>query len=222
MRRYGLFAVLVYTVAAAWAGGAGHAATIIWGTHEGGGATECNLYGPAGCRPLEGVRVPGGSVDLSKGDLIQLIKAVGAVDTWFLPIPGQSFPDPDYTVDDVILDQVHVGYGLGPPGAAANGEWSRTVDVDIAVGDVLYARAFNAHKDEWGESPFHAVGWGSIPGEVITNPVEFVDRPVTYMFDGVIVWVVPEPAAALLVSPGMAIWLVQRKRKKHCVSRAQS
>jgi hypothetical protein len=213
MRRYGIFAVLVFTAAAAWEPSAGHAASIIWGTHEGGGATECNLYGPGGCHPLDGVCVPGiPPVDLSKGDLVQLIKAVGAIDTWFFPFPGQSIPHPDYTVDDVILDEVHVGYGLGPPGAAANGEWSRVVDVDIAVGDVLYARAFNAPKDEWGQSPFHAVGWDPLLRGV---PVEFVDRPVLYLFDGVIVWVVPEPEAALLIMTGITVCLIRTRRNNN-------
>ena len=136
--------LFLLTAAIAVAPCAGHAASIIWGTHEGRGAT---LYWTG--ETLWGIRVPGGPVDFSKGCLVQLIKAVGACDD---PFPGGA-PDPaflndtQYTVNDVILDEVHVGYGIGPPGAPALGEWSRTVNVDLAVDDVLYVRGYNMSKN---------------------------------------------------------------------------
>ena len=163
--------------------------------------------------PLEGTRAPGvPPVDLSAGDLLQLIQAVGAVDD---PHAG-GIPDPaywastDYTVDDIILDEIPAGYGLGPPGGAAAGLWSRVVDVNIAAGDTLYVRAYSDTQADFSMAT--EIGVGAQPGDVISNPVEFVDRPVTYLFNGIVTAPVPEPASLLFLVPGLAIWAWRRKK----------
>lgn len=179
------------------------AASIIWGASV--PATDCSGT------PLEGIRAFG-PVDLSNGDLIQLIKAVGEVDNPFTGgVPdGSYWSSPDYVVDDIILDEVHAGYGIGPPGAPAGGLWSRTTEVDIAVGDTLYARAYSDSKDTFGMAS--EIGVGAMPGTIVSNPVEFVDRPVTYLFDGIGMAMIPEPSPLLLLVPGLALWRLTRKK----------
>ncbi len=188
----------------------GEAAIIIWGTHEGAGATDY-----AGV-PLDGIRVPGGPVNLANGALVQLIKSVGAVDN---PFPG-GVPDPvywispDYTVDDIILDEVHAGYGLGPPGARAQGEWSRTMDVDIEVGDVLYARAFNVPKADTDGSHEITIGRCTCCGDIVSNTVTQVVNPETYYFDNLSM-VIPEPAVPLFVLPGIMLMRFAGRKKRN-------
>jgi hypothetical protein len=119
---------------------------------------------------------------------------------------------PEYAVDDIILDEVHAGYGLGPPGAAALGEWSRTVEVDISVDDVLYVRGFSDTKSSIGQSTEIGVGRG--PGHVLSHTVTQIANPETYYFDGLIVGV-PEPSPLTFVVPALAFWSLRRgKRKK--------
>ncbi len=187
----------------------GRPATIIWGTHEGAGARDfC-------CWPLAGDRVPGGTVNLANGALIQLIKSVGAVDNPYAGGPPDFnywIVGPEYTVDDIILDEVHVGYGLGPPGAPALGEWSRTVDVQIEVGDVLYARALNVPKADADGT--HEITIGKWLGDVVSNNVTQVANPETYYFDNLsMVW--PEPSPLTFVVPGLALWSLRKVKRKN-------
>jgi hypothetical protein len=161
--------------------------------------------------PLEGTRAFG-PPNLSNGDLIQLIKAVGEVDDPFLGgAPDAAFwSSPDYVVDDIILDEVHAGYGLGPPGGPAGGLWSRTTEVDIAVDDVLYVRAFSMAKADFDMSG--EIGVGAQQGDVISHTVTQVVNPETYLFDGIVTAPVPEPATLLFLVPGLAVWALRRKK----------
>jgi len=183
----------------------GQSASIIWGTHAGAGARDPSGY-------ISGIRVPGGPVDLSNGPLVQLIKAVGEVDD-----PHQhlaAYMDPSYVIDDVILDELHVGYGLGPPGAPAKGEWSRTTEVDIIPGDVIYARLYNMPKAEVGarDGWYTRVTIRNTEGMIVSHTVEVVDSPQTYLFDNLKTEPIPEPATLLFLVPGLGIWALRRKK----------
>jgi hypothetical protein len=139
------------------------AASIVWGTREGAGARSIcwNCY-------LEGIRVPGGQpLDLSNGDLVLLIKVVGEMDPpWAIE-----------TTDDIVLDAVHVGYGLFPAGAPARGEWLRLVNVNISPGDVIYAKACDRPADE-----LRCTAWNT-DTEFVSHVVAQVSTTATYYFD---------------------------------------
>jgi hypothetical protein len=155
--------------------------------------------------PLAGTRAFG-PVNLSNGALIQLWKAVGDIDD---PIAG-NITDTNWKVDDVLLDQIHAGYGVGPPGGAANGMFSRTTDVAIIPGDVLYVRAYNVPQAEWTQ--LNEAGIRNDLGDIVSSPVTAVDIPVTYVFDGLKTEPIPEPAALMLLVPGLAVWALRRKK----------
>jgi hypothetical protein len=156
-------------------------------------------------RPLPGTSAFG-PVDLSKGTLIQLIKAVGDVDApWAPAVP--EFLDPDYTVDDVILDEVHCGYGtfVNPEGT-----WSRTVNVDAQVNDVLYVRAYNVPKPDVRSTPLPmvSVSTRSWDGWILSHTVQQVVNPLTLYFDDLYLYgVCNRPPKALIDRAGDTVSL---------------
>ncbi len=135
-----------------------------------------------GFGPLRGTSAFG-PVDLAKGSLVQLIKAVGEIDEPWMSMP--FYEDPDCTVDDVILDEVHCGYGTF---VQPDGTWSRTVDVAASAGDFLYVRAFNAPKPDWAGIPLAGrdLTIRNICGRIVCHRLKRDDVPLTLYFDGLV------------------------------------
>lgn len=172
--------------------------------------------------PLGGIRAFG-PVNLSNGPLLQLYKAVGAIDDPRGQLGAYATSDAVNKTGiywiagseaDVVLDQIHVGYGVGPPGAPAKGMFSRTVNVNIIPGDVLYIRGYNSTPAEWDASSMllRAVSIRDTNGSIVSQTVTRVDIPVTYYFNNLQVGI-PEPAALLFVAPGLALWGLWRKKR---------
>jgi hypothetical protein len=169
-------AALLTTIALAGACHAG--AFIIWITGKGGPGT-------GGAVDSDGNYLTGthamGEPDLKNGALVQLWKAVGEIDDPEANAPA-PWRDPDWHIDDVLLDQTHIGYGLYPPGAPANGEFCRLVTVNAVAGDVLYARVYNVPGGEVASTPFPAVGIRNTDGQIITHTVTDVMNPQVCFF----------------------------------------
>ena len=177
-------------------------ASIIWDTLQPAADSEGD--------PLSGTRAFG-PVNLSNGALLQLYKAVGDIDD---PRMVQAaYENADWVVDDVLLDEIHAGYGYGPPGGAAGGLFAHTVDVDVAVDDVLYVRAFNVAKGDFLTTPLlgREIGIRDSTDMIVTNTVTTVD-PTTYYFSDLRTEPIPEPASLLFLLPGLAIWGLRRKK----------
>jgi hypothetical protein len=187
-----------------------HAAFIGWTAHSGAGVTDS--FGTY----LTGTKRSGVTVDLSQGALVQLIKAVGEIDDPGYPTAEPAFADPNHTLDDVILDQRHIGYGQGPPGQpSTDGRWNVTsVEVDIAVGDVLYVRAYNVPEPDIAGTSLAVLQLGirDTSGAIVSNTVAQVVNPETYYFDNLQTVPIPEPASLLFLVPGLALWALRRKK----------
>ncbi|NQT83594.1 hypothetical protein HQ563_11240 [bacterium] len=172
-------------------------AAIIWG---GSGAVDDSGALLSGTRGFQ--------VNLSNGALLQLYKAVGGIDD-----PSDdlaSYVDTNYVIDDVLLEEIPIGLGLGPPGGPANGAWSRTTDVNIIPGDVLYVRAYNVPKADVDATS--EVGIADVDRMIVSHTVEVVDSPQTYLFDNLKTQPIPEPATLLFLVPGLALWALRKKK----------
>ncbi len=162
-----------------------------------------------------------GAINLSNGDLLQLYKAVGAIDdpkgqaaAYANTAAGAGINWAAAVDADVLLDSIHAGYGVGPPGGAANGMFSRNTSVDIIPGDVIYVRAYNVNPTEWDAAALNLreVGIRNAQGAIVSNAVERIDIPVTYYFNDLKTEPIPEPATLLFMVPGLAIWALRRKK----------
>jgi hypothetical protein len=86
------------------------------------------------------------------------------------------------------------------------------VDVDIEVGDVLYARAFNVPKAD--ASGVHGITTGRRTGDIVFNTVTQIANPETYYFDNLSMVMIPEPAALLFVLPALILIRVTGEGKR--------
>jgi len=158
-------------------------------------------------QPLQGLSTFG-PPDLSRGALVQLWLVVGAPDNP-LYVAG-AYQSTDWHIDDVLLQESHVGHGTFLSNA---GTWSTRSDFAVNEGDTLYVRAYNLPKAEWN------AGWpmprdlsiSNSQGEVVTQTVGPVLNPQTLYFDDIVLGF-PEPSALLLILPALGIWKMRRRR----------
>ncbi len=177
-------------------------AFIVWGTGEGGpgtgGATDSAGDHLAGTRAL-------GPVDLGNGALVQLWKAVNDVDD----PRDQSEPsaDPNWCIDDELLDEAHVGYGLLPPGSPGDGEFSRATGVDIEVGDVLYVRIYDVPKPDLGGPLPEGCEVGISTARTVTDAFTTTHPGRRYYFDNMDTepLIAPPCIPTLVATPGV-LW----------------
>jgi len=119
---------------------------------------------------------------------------------------------------DDILDESHIGYGFGPPGAPMEtGAWfAANVNLpDLAVGDVLYVRAFNLRKSDITPANIGILCATvyDATGARVRDTVTQVMNPENYYFDNLVLFVcIPEPSQLLFIVPGLAIWALRRKK----------
>ncbi len=155
-------------------------AFIVWGTGEDGPGT-------GGAKDDAGDYLPGtralGPIDFANGALVQLWKAVNDVDD---PRGVPEASDPDWRIDDELLDEAHVGYGLVPPGSPGDGEFSRrTACVNIKVGDVVYARIYNLAKPDLAGPMPGGCEVGISGTRTVTDPFSESHPGRRYYFDNV-------------------------------------
>ena len=164
---------------------------------------------PGSARDSDGNLLKGtaGATDLSQGALMQLIKVVGDIDD---PRGVMAFyENTQYTVDDVILQEVPCGVGTL---FAPDGAWSATTTA-AAPGDTVYARVFNLTKDEFATAdlPGREIGIRDADDNIISFNLD-VDKPWTLAFTNLTTEPIPEPASLLFLLPGLAIWGLRRKK----------
>lgn len=159
--------------------GACHGAHVVWGTHEGHRAKDTTT--PIAV-PLPGTRAFG-DVDFNNGAWVQLWKKVNAFDDP-LGVP-EARSNPDWRNDDELLDQTHVGYGIGPPGSEADGEFNRISCPLLNIHDVIYVRIYNVPKPPPGVNlpPGCDVSIRNSGGEIVSHSVTQVSFPERYFFD---------------------------------------
>jgi len=182
----------------------GGAVTIGWGCHRGHGVGVRSYSSQSYVSYFPGDRTR--TLDFSSGAYVQLIKLVGDVDqvwdAWGTDL-----------VDDIVLDEGHIGYALFGSGPA-NGEWwmaGRNVDID--VGDVIYVKAYNVPRGDVATTPLGLLNVTvtdadeNFPGKTVTQTM----NPENYYFDDLAV-VIPEPAPLLLLVVALPLWGLRRKR----------
>jgi hypothetical protein len=136
--------------------------------------------------------------------------AVGAIDN-----PWPHYESTDWHLDDVLLQESHIGHGTFVSNA---GTWSTRSDFAVNEGDTLYVMAYNLPKSDWLAAPLasRGVGFGNSQGQLVTQTVGPVINPQTFYFDDLRVGpltCVAEPSALLLVLPALAVWNMRRRKR---------
>jgi len=146
--------------------------------------------------------------NLSLGALVQLWKAVGAVDDPRLV--EAAYNDTGWKIDDVLLDESHVGFGTFMP----TGYWSHTGDYAVNEGDIVYVRAYKQEKPNFAATAYlqREIGIRDVAGNILTATVGDVKNPQSLYFEGLKTEPIPEPACLLFLVPGLALWAVRRKK----------
>lgn len=181
------------------------AATITWACRSTAPARTCDG------RPLQGLSTFG-QPDLSRGALVQLWMAVGAIDD--PRAVTDAYQSTDWHIDDVLLQESHIGHGTFLSNA---GSWSTRSDFAVSEGDILYVRAYNLPKAEWmaGGLVARYLSMTNSLGELVcqtVGPVLNPPPPQTLYFDDLLVGV-PEPSALLLILPALALWNIRRRKQ---------
>jgi hypothetical protein len=193
---------------------------------EGAFITWSNIHpeGPSPITDCLGNPVPGevtfGTLDFSKGALVQLWKAMNGVspggpadiDDPNLPSNAAAYASKDWKIDDVLLDEVHCGYGTF---TNPQGTWSQSGGYAASTGNTIYVRAYNLPKAEWVTAPMFTREVGIIDNhdDVVYHTLARDDIPLTFYFDNLRTCWTPEPAPVVLVASGLGIWLARRRRR---------
>lgn len=183
-----------------------HGATITWTNRHPDGPTPVI---DSARNPVGGSFDPGPVPDLSMGSLVQLWKAVGAIDD-----PAHNFGaywDLDWRINDVLLDESHIGFGAPD---RCDVSWSHTGDYAVNEGDILYVRVYNVPKPDFVTIPVtgREISVRDRWNRVVYQTVGDTSSPQTLYFDYLCTGCVPEPCAALLVFPGLALWAMKKRR----------
>jgi hypothetical protein len=164
-------------------------------------------------RDFAGNPLPGqstfGTPNLSRGALVQLWLAVGAIDNPFM-VQG-AYADTAWKTDDVLLMESHVGHGTFLSNA---GSWSTRSDFTVNEGDIVYVRAYNLPKADWTAAAIgtRELGIANSQGAIVSMAVGPVINPQTLNFADLKTQPIPEPATLLLLAPGLALWAIRRKK----------
>lgn len=150
-----------------------------------------------------------GVPNLSRGALVQLWLAVGAIDDPFM-VP-LAYEATDWHVDDVLLQESHVGHGTFLSNA---GSWSTKSDFAVNEGDTVYVRAYNLPQADWTAAGLttRELGIENSQGAIVSQLVLDVRNPQTLNFADLKTVPIPEPATLLLLAPGLALWAIRRKK----------
>jgi hypothetical protein len=177
-------------------------AVMFVGVCEGAFITWSNIHAE-GAYPIvdsKGAVVPGtvtfGTPLFSNGALVQLWKAMnGANPGGPADIDDPNSPSnvtgafgtgagegPAWKIDDVLLDEVHCGYGtfMNPQGT-----WSQSNYYDVSAGNTIYVRAYNVPKPDWaGTAPGEReVGIRNTYGQIVYFTLTRDDIALLFYFD---------------------------------------
>jgi hypothetical protein len=159
-----------------------------------------------------------GTPDFSKGALVQLWKAmheaspggIADIDDPNAPANAAAFASKDWKIDDVLLDEVHCGYGTF---VHPEGTWSQSGSYYVSTGNTIYVRAYNLPRDQWNAAGLAKdLTIRNRHGEIVSATLTRDDIPLTLYFDDLRMCM-PEPAPFLLVASGLGIWLARRRRR---------
>lgn len=192
-----LFLGLVFTSSS-------EAATITW---TNSGSVGSGLAVDSRGEPLWGTMEFALEPDLSLGALVQLWKAVGAIDDPTGKL--DAYLDLNWHVDDVLLDESHIGFGSFHP----SGSWCDTGDYAVNEYDILYVRAYNVSKPDFASIPIteRELTIRNRDGEIVSDIVPPITPP-TGFFPDLQTRPIPEPSAVLLVFSGTALAAMKNRK----------